>query len=269
MHVDPHQPLRDDVRLLGEVLGRVLRHHEGDEIFQRVEQVREAAKRARTRDSEVEDIGQLLREMPIGVGADRRARVRAFPDPGQHRRAAPPCASPARSRARSARAAAARLVRRDVRAIARRRRRGRRAVGRHRLDAGRAGLHGASHRDRSPHAAPETQPDCADPRVSRSAGPDAGRAGGLAARASARDRGGVADRRSAPRARVTPLDEVRAGLVVFEQSLWEALPQYLRAVDRALVETTGTSAAARGHADSIRLVDWRRSRRQPQHYARR
>ena len=41
------------------------------------------------------------------------------------------------------------------------------------------------------------------------------------------------------RARVSPLDEVRAGLVVFEQSLWDALPQYLRAVDRALAATTG------------------------------
>ena len=40
MGLDPHQPLRDDVRLLGEVLGRVLRHHEGDEIFEQVEQVR-------------------------------------------------------------------------------------------------------------------------------------------------------------------------------------------------------------------------------------
>ena len=39
---------------------------------------------------------------------------------------------------------------------------------------------------------------------------------------------------------MTPLDEVRAGLVVFEQSLWDALPQYLRAVDRALAATTGT-----------------------------
>jgi glutamate-1-semialdehyde 2,1-aminomutase len=44
---DPHQPLRDDVRTLGEVLGRVLRHHEGDELFEHVERVREAAKRAR------------------------------------------------------------------------------------------------------------------------------------------------------------------------------------------------------------------------------
>ena len=65
MSVDPHQPLRDDVRLLGEVLGRVLRHHEGDEIFERVEQVREAAKKARTLDSELEHIDRLLRDMPM------------------------------------------------------------------------------------------------------------------------------------------------------------------------------------------------------------
>ena len=38
----------------------------------------------------------------------------------------------------------------------------------------------------------------------------------------------------------TPLDEVRSGLViVFEQSLWEALPRYLRSVDRALRANTG------------------------------
>jgi phosphoenolpyruvate carboxylase len=41
------------------------------------------------------------------------------------------------------------------------------------------------------------------------------------------------------RSRVSPLDEVRAGMVVFEQSLWEALPQYLRALDRALIDATG------------------------------
>jgi phosphoenolpyruvate carboxylase len=39
--------------------------------------------------------------------------------------------------------------------------------------------------------------------------------------------------------RLTPLDEVRTGLVIFEESLWNALPQYLRAVDRALAATTG------------------------------
>ena len=33
---------------------------------------------------------------------------------------------------------------------------------------------------------------------------------------------------------VSPLDEVRGGLAVFEQTLWEALPRYLRQIDRAL-----------------------------------
>src|SRR4029079_15226932 len=39
--------------------------------------------------------------------------------------------------------------------------------------------------------------------------------------------------------RPTPLDEVRSGLVLFEQSLWQALPRYLRDVDRALQASTG------------------------------
>ncbi len=39
--------------------------------------------------------------------------------------------------------------------------------------------------------------------------------------------------------RPSPLDEVRGGLVVFEQSLWQALPRYLRGVDRALMAATG------------------------------
>src|SRR5947207_2920760 len=39
---------------------------------------------------------------------------------------------------------------------------------------------------------------------------------------------------------VSPLDEVRAGLIVFEQSLWEAVPAYLRSLDRALLAVTGS-----------------------------
>ena len=40
-------------------------------------------------------------------------------------------------------------------------------------------------------------------------------------------------------ARPTPLDEVRSGLIVFEESLWSAVPRYLRGVDQALREATG------------------------------
>ena len=37
----------------------------------------------------------------------------------------------------------------------------------------------------------------------------------------------------------TPLDEVRAGLVLFEHSLWDAIPNYLRDLNRALKASTG------------------------------
>jgi len=42
-------------------------------------------------------------------------------------------------------------------------------------------------------------------------------------------------------ARPSPLDEVKGGLFVFEQTLWSALPQYLRTVDEALRKHTGRS----------------------------
>ena len=42
---------------------------------------------------------------------------------------------------------------------------------------------------------------------------------------------------------VSPLDEVRGGLAVFEQTLWEALPRYMRQIDRALGEPLPLDAA--------------------------
>ncbi|MEY4581015.1 MAG: hypothetical protein RL701_5718, partial [Pseudomonadota bacterium] len=41
------------------------------------------------------------------------------------------------------------------------------------------------------------------------------------------------------RKRLTPLDEARAGFVLFDQILWDALPLYLRELDRGLREVTG------------------------------
>ena len=54
--------------------------------------------------------------------------------------------------------------------------------------------------------------------------------------------------------RPTPLDEVRGGLLVFEQSLWEALPRYLRSVDRALRASTGRGLPI--DAAPIRVGSW-------------
>ena len=42
---------------------------------------------------------------------------------------------------------------------------------------------------------------------------------------------------------VTPLDEVRGGLAVFQQTLWDALPRYVRQVDRALIAPLPLDAA--------------------------
>jgi phosphoenolpyruvate carboxylase len=61
---DPHKPLRDDVRMLGELLGLTLRSQEGVELFDRVERVRALAKRAR------EVRTRRVRGALVGAGAD-------------------------------------------------------------------------------------------------------------------------------------------------------------------------------------------------------
>jgi phosphoenolpyruvate carboxylase len=56
------------------------------------------------------------------------------------------------------------------------------------------------------------------------------------------------------RVRPTPLDEVRGGLLVFEQTLWQALPRYLRELDRALTEHTGSGLPL--EVSPIRFGTW-------------
>ena len=44
---DPHAPLRDDVRLLGRLLGNTLREQVGQEFYEKVERIRVLGKQAR------------------------------------------------------------------------------------------------------------------------------------------------------------------------------------------------------------------------------
>ncbi len=60
--------------------------------------------------------------------------------------------------------------------------------------------------------------------------------------------------RDVRRVRPSVLDEVRAGLIVFEQSLWHALPRYFREVDRALQASTGDPLSM--EAVPIRFGSW-------------
>jgi phosphoenolpyruvate carboxylase len=54
--------------------------------------------------------------------------------------------------------------------------------------------------------------------------------------------------------RPSPLDEVRSGLIVFEQSLWEAVPRFARGLDHALRANTGRGLPA--EATPLRFGSW-------------
>ena len=66
MTADPHKPLREDVRLLGELLGDTLRAREGEALLGRVEEVRALAKRAHAGDAAAfEELADRLSDLPI------------------------------------------------------------------------------------------------------------------------------------------------------------------------------------------------------------
>ena len=56
------------------------------------------------------------------------------------------------------------------------------------------------------------------------------------------------------RTKPTPEDEARGGLVTVEQSLWDALPDYMEALDRALLEHTGRGLGL--DAAPVRIASW-------------
>ena len=69
MASDPHKTLRDDVRLLGELLGETLRRDEGMPHYERVERVRALAKRTRSSSAgdDFEALAEELRAMPVAA----------------------------------------------------------------------------------------------------------------------------------------------------------------------------------------------------------
>jgi len=71
-----HQPLRRDIQLLGEILGDVIRQHEGDDLYELVERVRALSKAGRSGDDEARSALELL---IAGMSTHQTNRVaRAF-----------------------------------------------------------------------------------------------------------------------------------------------------------------------------------------------
>src|SRR6185295_12409577 len=75
---DPHKPLRDDVRLLGTLLGETLRRQEGEALFERVERVRNAAKSARGPGQGPTTLDELAVELASMPVAEALPVARAF-----------------------------------------------------------------------------------------------------------------------------------------------------------------------------------------------
>jgi phosphoenolpyruvate carboxylase len=231
---DPHKPLRDDVRLLGELLGDTLRELDGEALLARVEDVRALAKRAHAGDAAAfESLTERLSEMPISAAvpiarafshfltlaniAEQHHRVRRRRDYARDQVHAPQPGSCAAAFARLTAdgvpadeiAAAVQALRIELVLTAHPTEVVRRTL----LQTHRRIADVLATRDR-----PDLTPEESDAATS----------------ALRREIATIWQTDEVRVRAVTPLDEVRGGLAVFEQTLWEALPRYMRQVDRAL-----------------------------------
>lgn len=253
MMASPHAPLHADVRLLGELLGTTLREQEGDALFETVERVRALSKDARADGAAREELTRTLRALSVADAltvarafshflglaniAEQHHRIRRRRDyqrtPDQTPQRGSLSESFPRVLAAGVSPAALReavenlhvelvitahpteVVRRTVRRTQRRI----------------AEL--LAERDRSDLTRGERE------ELSRA----------LAAEVTSLWLTNEV-RREAP----TPFDEVKWGLVSFEQTLWDALPRSLREIDRALRAETG--GGLRLDAAPLRFGSW-------------
>jgi phosphoenolpyruvate carboxylase len=235
---DPHKPLRQDVRLLGELLGDTLRERGGRQLFEAVEQVRNLAKAAHTGERPLADLTNVLASLPVESAiplarafthflnlanvAEQHHRIR-------RRRAyqREPSSTPQRG---SCEETFARLlsggVTRDHLHDAVCRLHIELVLTSHPTEVSRRTLIHKYNRiaallatnDRSDLTLPERDDVTAALR---------------------REVEAAWDTDEVRHQRPSPLDEVRSGLVVFEQSIWHAMPRFLGEVDRALIGATG------------------------------
>jgi phosphoenolpyruvate carboxylase len=254
MEGDPHKPLRDDVRLLGELLGDTLRRHAGEAIFRTVERVRALAKSARAgHDDDFRALADELANMslddavPISRAfahflhlanvAEQHHRIRrrreyqrdpqARPQEGSCEEGFARLLASGLSGDRLHEAVCALQIELVLTA--------------HPTEVARRTL--VQKYNRTARAlARRDRPDLTPPEQQEL----------IAAIHREIDAAWATDEiRDRP---PTPLDEVRSGLIVFEQSLWEALPRYLRSVDRALRANTGRGLPI--GVTPVRLGSW-------------
>ncbi len=228
----PDQPLRDDVHLLGDLLGQTLRAQEGEELFETVERVRALAKGARAGNAaDFERLAQLLAGRPPAEAlpvarafaeflalaniAEQHHRVRRRHEYVRDQNAQPQPGScdEVFGRLRASGIGAAELF--D-------------AVGRLQIEL----VLTAHPTEVMRRTLLQKQRRVADLLERRDRGDDVGEE-------LRREITSIWETDEVRHQRPTPLEEVRGGLVIFEQSLWEALPQFIRSLDAALRKHCG------------------------------
>ena len=254
MSQDPHEPLRDDVHLLGDILGETLRQRAGEDLLHTVERVRALSKARRLRSSkDVDELGELLRSMPV---ADAVPVARAFSHfltlaniAEQHHRvrrrreylrdpAAPPQSGSFKATFRELldRGTSAAELHAAVSSL---------QIGlvltAHPTTITRRTL---AHKQRriADLLAQEDRPDLTAPE----------RDDVLAE--LRREITAMWETDEIRAERPTPLEETISGLLVFEGSLWDAVPRYLRSLDLSLREATGQPLPL--NAAPIRFGSW-------------
>lgn len=250
---DPHRPLREDVRRLGQLLGETLRTVGGQELFDDVERIRALSKRDRAAGSRSDELSSALAALPVRRAVPvarafahflhlaniaeqhhRTRRRRAYqldPDAGPQ----PGSCDEAFRRILAAGVAPERLheavngLRIELVLTAHPTEIARRTliqkynrIARTLADLDRVDL---THGEREEF----------DGRLLR----------------EIMSAWGTDEVRPE---RPTPLDEVRTSLVIFEESLWNAVPRFLRGVDQALLDVTSRPLAP--EATPIRFGSW-------------
>jgi phosphoenolpyruvate carboxylase len=250
---DPHKPLRQDVHLLGELLGDTLRAHVGESFFQTVEQTRTTAKAAHTAAGDFSALAALLRQLPVDSAIPLARAFTHFLNLGnvaeQHhrirRRRAYLRDSNAPPQRGSCDEAFARLIAGGITPA-----RLHDAVGSLHIElvltshptevVRRTMIH--KYNRIAEVLAVRDRPDLTIPEREQA---------DLSLR---REIEAAWETDETRRERPTPIDEVRSSLIVFEQSLWDAVPRFLRGIDRALLAATGRGLPL--DAAPVRFGSW-------------
>ena len=240
MSKDPHKPLRDDVRLLGELLGETLRRDEGITLFERVERVRALAKLTRTGTGgeDFERLAEEMRSMPVDAAlpvarsfahflnlaniAEQHHRVRRRREIEREPGGRPQQASIEEALPRLLQSG----VSGDALYDAVCRLRIELVITAHPTEIMRRTLQHKYNRIADALAVRD-RPDLT-PLERESL-----------LQAMRREIAGAWHTEEVRRERPSPLDEVRSGMAVFEETIWNAVPEFCRSLDRTLRMTIG------------------------------